>query len=299
MTTSDGSTALDIQIGGGHYKGMAIQPMEYSMKNGLDACQHTAIKYISRFREKGGLDDLEKAKHCIDLLIHFEKEKCANKPADPFPDTVLDIADDRIDAIARNGNDGEHYAEVPRHKVGDVVDIGGNNPYEITDLPGCADMFPDHYKGVNVHTGAGGLFPESQIVGFSVTPTNAEDMTNPANWRAGDYVKRTARIMDGLSFYALYKLTEVAGKHLSFIDQNGCPRTRSAAEFRFHSRPSQVNEAEMSGIWHHWSGGKCPCDESSYVEIERRNGFKTQRGAGFFDWHHKNVPGDIVKYRML
>lgn len=67
--------ATDVQVGGDHYKSMAIQPMEYSMKNGLDACQHTAIKYISRFRDKGGIQDLEKAKHVIDMLIQFEKEK--------------------------------------------------------------------------------------------------------------------------------------------------------------------------------------------------------------------------------
>lgn len=68
-------SALDTQVGGGHYKGMKIQPMEYSMVNGLDACQHTAIKYISRFRDKGGIQDLEKAKHCIDMLIEFEQLK--------------------------------------------------------------------------------------------------------------------------------------------------------------------------------------------------------------------------------
>ena len=67
--------ATDVQIGGGHYKDMAIQPMEYSMKNGLDACQHTAIKYISRFRDKGGIEDLKKAKHVIDMLIEFEEAK--------------------------------------------------------------------------------------------------------------------------------------------------------------------------------------------------------------------------------
>jgi hypothetical protein len=67
-------SALDTQIGGGHYKTMKIQPMEYSMANKLDACQHTAIKYISRFREKGGIQDLEKAKHCIDMLIEFERK---------------------------------------------------------------------------------------------------------------------------------------------------------------------------------------------------------------------------------
>lgn len=67
-------SALDIQVGGDHYKKYKIQPMEYSMANGLDACQHTAIKYITRFRDKGGVADLEKAKHCIDLLIEFERK---------------------------------------------------------------------------------------------------------------------------------------------------------------------------------------------------------------------------------
>ena len=65
-------TALDKQEGGSHYKNMQIQPMQYSMANGLDACQHTIIKYVSRFRDKGGLEDLKKARHCIDMLIEFE-----------------------------------------------------------------------------------------------------------------------------------------------------------------------------------------------------------------------------------
>lgn len=62
------------QVGGDHYLNLAIQPMRYSMMNRLDAAQHTAIKYITRFRDKGGIEDLEKAKHCIDLLIEFERE---------------------------------------------------------------------------------------------------------------------------------------------------------------------------------------------------------------------------------
>lgn len=67
------TSPLDVQIAGSHYKDLKIQPMEYSMANNLDACQHTAIKYITRFRSKGGVEDLEKAKHCIDMLIEFEK----------------------------------------------------------------------------------------------------------------------------------------------------------------------------------------------------------------------------------
>lgn len=66
------SPALSTQVGGSHYKHMPIQPIEYSMLNHLDPCQHTIIKYVSRFREKGGIEDLQKAKHVIDMLIEFE-----------------------------------------------------------------------------------------------------------------------------------------------------------------------------------------------------------------------------------
>lgn len=69
------SKALKKQIGGGHYSGMKIQPMQYSMKNNLDACQHTAIKYISRFRDKNGIEDLDKAIHCIEMLKEFYIEE--------------------------------------------------------------------------------------------------------------------------------------------------------------------------------------------------------------------------------
>ena len=67
--------ATDTQVGGNHYTKLAIQPMRYSMENGLDALQHTIIKYVTRFRDKNGIEDLEKAKHCIDMLIEFERNK--------------------------------------------------------------------------------------------------------------------------------------------------------------------------------------------------------------------------------
>jgi len=74
----DAATPLSTQIGGDHYTKLAIQPMQYSMKNGLDPLQHTIIKYVTRFRDKGGIADLEKAKQTIDLLIEWEKEKGRN-----------------------------------------------------------------------------------------------------------------------------------------------------------------------------------------------------------------------------
>ena len=67
--------ATGTQVGGSHYTKLAIQPMRYSMENGLDALQHTIIKYVTRFRGKNGIEDLEKAKHCIDMLIEFERNK--------------------------------------------------------------------------------------------------------------------------------------------------------------------------------------------------------------------------------
>ena len=64
--------ALEKQVGGNHYTDLAIQPIEYSMKNDLNPCQHTAIKYITRYKEKDGLKDLQKAIHAIELLIQFD-----------------------------------------------------------------------------------------------------------------------------------------------------------------------------------------------------------------------------------
>lgn len=71
-------SALERQEGGNHYASLAIQPMQYSMANGLDACQHSVIKYVTRFRSKGGVADLRKAIHCIEMLIEFEEQRqCA------------------------------------------------------------------------------------------------------------------------------------------------------------------------------------------------------------------------------
>ena len=69
------SNSWDIQIGGDHYKKYKIQPMDYSMQNGLDPLQHTIIKYVTRFRDKNQpVEDLRKARHCIDMLIDIEMQ---------------------------------------------------------------------------------------------------------------------------------------------------------------------------------------------------------------------------------
>lgn len=68
-------SALDVQVGGGHYKKTAIQPIQYIHSNGIPFAEGCVIKYVSRWRDKGGIQDLEKAKHFLELLIELEKAK--------------------------------------------------------------------------------------------------------------------------------------------------------------------------------------------------------------------------------
>ena len=64
--------ALDVQVGGTHYKEYVIQPMEYGQRNKLPPREFSVVKYVTRWRDKGGVQDLIKARHCIDLLIQIE-----------------------------------------------------------------------------------------------------------------------------------------------------------------------------------------------------------------------------------
>lgn len=65
-------SASNVQVGGSHYKELAIQPFEYIEKNKLSFGQGCIIKYITRYKTKGGKQDLEKIKHFVDLLIELE-----------------------------------------------------------------------------------------------------------------------------------------------------------------------------------------------------------------------------------
>ena len=62
-------SAYKKQVGGSHYKDMAVQPSEFINKNKLLFAEGNAIKYICRHAHKGEIQDLEKAKHYIDMII--------------------------------------------------------------------------------------------------------------------------------------------------------------------------------------------------------------------------------------
>lgn len=68
-------SALDRQVAGNHYKDLPIQPAEYIYANAMGYFEGNVVKYVSRWRKKNGIADLEKAMHYIELLIELESKR--------------------------------------------------------------------------------------------------------------------------------------------------------------------------------------------------------------------------------
>lgn len=60
--------ALDTQVGGGHYKDMKIQPIEFIVENNISYREGNAIKYICRHKNKNGVEDIKKAIHYLEMI---------------------------------------------------------------------------------------------------------------------------------------------------------------------------------------------------------------------------------------
>lgn len=69
LTFVDGPCPSDTQVGGDHYAKNKIQPIDFILANELGWCEANAVKYLTRWKNKNGLEDLRKAKHYIELLI--------------------------------------------------------------------------------------------------------------------------------------------------------------------------------------------------------------------------------------
>src|SRR5690606_39799464 len=96
ITDGVSMSAFSKQEGGSHYTKCKIQPFQYSMANGLDPMQHTVVKYVTRFRDKGGVADLKKAIHTLELLVEPEEQAksavglaTAKPVAQPKPMTLM------------------------------------------------------------------------------------------------------------------------------------------------------------------------------------------------------------------
>lgn len=86
---------LEYQVGGDHYSRLRIQPLEYALENDLGVCEHAVIKYVSRWNFKGGVEDLRKARHYLDIMI--EREVQAG--VDLGPDESMEEVAARLRAI--------------------------------------------------------------------------------------------------------------------------------------------------------------------------------------------------------
>lgn len=141
---------LATQVGGSHYAKLKVQPMEFSMANGWDACAHTILKYLTRYPDKNGIEDLRKAEHTAQLrwtliwknasfpldLMPIEDYCLANGLSERQTETLKllekvvedntarahemlleairaligELEDERMDIIVRNGPTAEHYS---------------------------------------------------------------------------------------------------------------------------------------------------------------------------------------------
>lgn len=149
-------SAFKEQVGGNHYTKMAIQPAEYCFKNGIGKLEGDAIAYLSRWKDKNGLEDLKKARHTIDLLIELEVSK-RNETVNAINGNDLKVSicdtmnladsflkdiratelayaenqhktlwteadEERAGIIALNGNEGDHYREAMNWKqIGEEI----------------------------------------------------------------------------------------------------------------------------------------------------------------------------------
>jgi hypothetical protein len=71
-------TANAKQVGGNHYQ-KSIQPWDYIIANNIGYMEGNIIKYVSRWKEKGGMQDLKKARHYLDKLIEITEKPWATK----------------------------------------------------------------------------------------------------------------------------------------------------------------------------------------------------------------------------
>jgi hypothetical protein len=71
-------SAKDRQVAGNHYRTLAIQPAEFIHRNGIGFLAGNVIKYVCRYKQKGGVQDLQKATHYLELLIEEELAESRN-----------------------------------------------------------------------------------------------------------------------------------------------------------------------------------------------------------------------------
>lgn len=68
------SNFLEVQVGGDHYRKLRMQPVEFIAANTWDFFSGSVLQYLTRWRDKGGVDDLKKALHMAHMRIELDAE---------------------------------------------------------------------------------------------------------------------------------------------------------------------------------------------------------------------------------
>lgn len=70
-----GQSAFDRQEGGDHYKKYPVPLAEFVHKNNIPYLEASVIYYVTRWRDKNGLADIDKAIHTLQLLKELEERQ--------------------------------------------------------------------------------------------------------------------------------------------------------------------------------------------------------------------------------
>jgi hypothetical protein len=127
-------SAFEEQVDGNHYKHMAIQPAVFCEKNKLSHLESNVVKRICRWRKKGGIKDLRKIQHEIEMLIelHFEDvptecphgfgevaRKVLNPTATTNDEVTYESKKRQSDAQSGEGDERKTHTSVsPEHERG-------------------------------------------------------------------------------------------------------------------------------------------------------------------------------------
>ena len=97
MKQSNTQLANDKQVGGSHYKKFKIEIWDFIEQNNIPYLEGNAIKYIARWREKGGRDDIKKAIHYLEKLLEVAEREELGRQMDDLLRTMR-VAGDPIPA---------------------------------------------------------------------------------------------------------------------------------------------------------------------------------------------------------
>ena len=136
-------SANQTQVSGTHYKDKAIQPWDYIVSNNLGYLEGNIIKYISRWKDKGGVADLKKAQHYLQKLIEV------SEPAATMAD-VAEVKGNQVQSLFDESGKhfpiiidalGGHFAEMSREDKAVFMWETGPDAPEIISKSELADRF--------------------------------------------------------------------------------------------------------------------------------------------------------------